>query len=219
MSKEMEKTTNPYVEARREWNERYGSYIAQAKNWRIAAIISLLISVISVGGLAYIGSTVKIKPYIVMVDELGQSATHGYMPEYKPNKNVVKFAVVDFISSLRTVYPDNEIQRDHIYNVYKYLAGAFPASGVVDEFYKSNPPFGKKFSQKVEVTNIIETRPDQWQIDWSERRYDDSGNPAGMQKFRAIADVVFKEPTTEEQVLKNPTGLYIKNITISKILD
>jgi len=28
----------PYLAARREWNERYGDYIARARNWRWAGI-------------------------------------------------------------------------------------------------------------------------------------------------------------------------------------
>ena len=31
---------NPYVAAKREWNERYGSYIHQARMWQIMAFLS-----------------------------------------------------------------------------------------------------------------------------------------------------------------------------------
>ena len=34
----------PYLSARREWNERYGDYIARARNWRGAAFAALAIS-------------------------------------------------------------------------------------------------------------------------------------------------------------------------------
>ena len=37
---------NPYLDARREWNERYGSYIAQARNWRFAAVVALLLALV-----------------------------------------------------------------------------------------------------------------------------------------------------------------------------
>src|SRR3569833_3338132 len=39
----MAEPPNPYLDARREWNERYGDYIAQARNWRYAAFITLLV--------------------------------------------------------------------------------------------------------------------------------------------------------------------------------
>ena len=56
---------NVYLDTRREWNERYGSYIAQARNWRLVAIGSLCVSAIACGGLAYVAGQSKITPYIV----------------------------------------------------------------------------------------------------------------------------------------------------------
>ena len=66
--------TNPYVEARREWNERYGDYIQQAHHWRTMAIICGLVALICVFGMAYIGAQNKIVPYVVEVDKLGEAA-------------------------------------------------------------------------------------------------------------------------------------------------
>jgi type IV secretory pathway TrbF-like protein len=33
----------PYLAARQEWNERYGDYIARARNWRRAAFAALAV--------------------------------------------------------------------------------------------------------------------------------------------------------------------------------
>ena len=35
---------NPYLAGRREWNERYGDYIARAQSWRAVAILALLMA-------------------------------------------------------------------------------------------------------------------------------------------------------------------------------
>ena len=41
---------NPYLAARREWDERYGDLITRAKNWRtMAALCSLVALVATVG--------------------------------------------------------------------------------------------------------------------------------------------------------------------------
>ena len=40
---------NPYLAARREWDERYGSLITRARNWRMAAFLALGIAVIETG--------------------------------------------------------------------------------------------------------------------------------------------------------------------------
>ena len=41
---------NPYVAARREWDERYGEIITRAKNWRFIAILSAMATLVAVGG-------------------------------------------------------------------------------------------------------------------------------------------------------------------------
>src|SRR5215468_2741558 len=35
---------NPYLAARKEWDERYGSLIKRAQNWRFAAMLALLVA-------------------------------------------------------------------------------------------------------------------------------------------------------------------------------
>jgi hypothetical protein len=42
---------NPYLAARREWDERYGSLITRERNWRVMAILGSLIALASVGGM------------------------------------------------------------------------------------------------------------------------------------------------------------------------
>ena len=37
---------NPYLAARQEWNERYGSYVKAAAAWRIVGITGMLMAVI-----------------------------------------------------------------------------------------------------------------------------------------------------------------------------
>ena len=38
---------NPFLNAKEEWLERHGTYIAQAAQWRIAAILALVLAVLS----------------------------------------------------------------------------------------------------------------------------------------------------------------------------
>ena len=35
---------NPYLAARREWDERYGNVISRERNWRVMAILSSLVA-------------------------------------------------------------------------------------------------------------------------------------------------------------------------------
>src|SRR6266567_6738448 len=44
-------TFNPYIAARREWDERYGEIITRAKNWRFIAILSTLATLVAAAGI------------------------------------------------------------------------------------------------------------------------------------------------------------------------
>src|SRR5271168_4716007 len=64
---------NPYLSARREWNERYGDYIAHARNWRGAAFAALAIALVLAIGVAWQAAQSKVVPYVVEVDKLGDA--------------------------------------------------------------------------------------------------------------------------------------------------
>ena len=40
-------TDNPYLAARREWDERYGDLLTRARNWRTMAFLSCLVALIA----------------------------------------------------------------------------------------------------------------------------------------------------------------------------
>src|SRR3569623_1788412 len=69
----MAEPPNPYLDARREWNERYGDYIAQARNWRYAAFITLLVCGALALGVVWQMTQSRIVAYIVEVVCFGRS--------------------------------------------------------------------------------------------------------------------------------------------------
>jgi type IV secretory pathway TrbF-like protein len=64
---------SPYLSARREWNERYGDYIARARNWRWAAFAALAVSLVLAIGVVWEAAQSKVVPYVVEVDKLGDA--------------------------------------------------------------------------------------------------------------------------------------------------
>lgn len=66
---------NPYLAARQEWSERYGSYVRAASAWKVVGILSLGMAVIGFGYALYLSTQVKLVPYIVEVDKLGNTVS------------------------------------------------------------------------------------------------------------------------------------------------
>src|SRR5580700_2325081 len=112
-------TDDPYLNARREWNERYGSYIARARNWRLAALGSIVVSVILACGVVWLGSQSKVVPYVVEVDKLGQAVAVQRADRAAPaDQRVVKAQLASWIVDVRSVSADPVVQKAALARVY-----------------------------------------------------------------------------------------------------
>src|SRR5215510_301136 len=68
---------NPYLAARKEWDERYGEFITRARNWRTAALISALVGLLATGGLVWLTARSHVIPFVVLIDSLGRPVASG----------------------------------------------------------------------------------------------------------------------------------------------
>lgn len=62
---------NPYLAARREWDERYGDQIARARNWRAMAFLCVFVAVIAASGVVWLATRSRVVPFVVVTDNLG----------------------------------------------------------------------------------------------------------------------------------------------------
>jgi hypothetical protein len=110
---------NPYLSARRTWNEHVGSVVSSRQTWQVVGILSLLIALAGVGGVIHIGSQSKFIPYVVQVDKMGQTIAAGPVTAAdKADPRIVHATVADFITSARMVTPDVALQRKAVFKVY-----------------------------------------------------------------------------------------------------
>lgn len=103
---------NPYLAARQEWNERYGSYVKAAAAWRTVGIIAMVMAVIGFAYALFQSAQVKLVPYIVEVDKLGTAASAGYPQQIEyADPRVVRATLGSFVSNFRSVTPDAVVQK------------------------------------------------------------------------------------------------------------
>src|SRR5438128_11016719 len=76
-SESKQSSLSPWIAAKREWNERYGDLISRARNWRIAALLALLLALVEAGGLIALSLRAKTVPFIVAVDSIGRIVASG----------------------------------------------------------------------------------------------------------------------------------------------
>lgn len=213
----MEKPTsanNPYLAARMEWNERYGSYIRTARVWQAVGLISLTMATIGFGFALYQSTQVKLVPYIVEVDKLGTPAIGGFPAQIEyADERVVRSMLGAWIASLRSVSPDTVVAKGYIDRVYAMLRQADVATQKINNFYRTNSPFDRAQSRtvSVEVTSIVPLSEESYQIDWTEIERDRKGKELQTKRWRGVATVTLSPPQDEAIIRLNPIGLYLKD--------
>ena len=212
---------NPYVEARREWNERYGDYIQQARHWRTMAIISGLAALLSVIGIAYIGAQGKIVPYVVQVDKLGEAAAVSRADRAaNVDSRVIKAYLARFVADWRTVTVDRQAEKSAIGRVYAMLPGGSIALDKLNDHFKAHNPFllADKESVAVAVTNLLPLSDKTWQLEWLETTRDQRGAIESTVRMKASIIVGIRPPTEENLIVINPLGVYITDLNWSQQL-
>ena len=217
---------NPYLAARRSWNDHVGGVVASRQLWQVVALLSLLIALASVGGMVYIGGQSRFVPYVVEVDKLGQTMAVAPAQRAAPvDARIVHAAVASFVSDLRTVTPDVALQRKAVFRAYAMLSSADAATAKANEWLngtEDSSPFKRAARETVstEIVSVIPQTPDTWQVDWVETVRDRQGvmkgQPARMRALVTVYTVPATPQTTEEQVRNNPLGIYVRDFSWSR---
>ena len=218
---------NPYLAARRTWNDHVGSVVSQRQTWQVIGILSLLIALAGVGGVIAIGSQSKFIPYVVQVDKLGQTIAAGPVQAAdKADQRVVHASVSEFINDARIVTPDVAFQRKAVFRVYAKLAPNDPATAKMNEWLNGNEdasPFKRAAKEmvSVEIKSVLPQTADTWQVDWVETTRDRQGTVKGVPvTMRALVTTYAADTTpqtTDEQLRNNPMSIYVRDFSWSRL--
>ena len=208
----------PYQKAAQVWDERIGSARVQAKNWRLMAFGSLLLSGGFAAALVWQSGRGTIVPWVVQVDRLGQAqAVEPAVADYRPTDPQIAWHLARFIEQVRSVPADAIIVRQNWLRAYDFTTdrGAL----ALNDYARTNDPFSKVGKQQIaiEVSSVIRASPDSFRVAWVERRYQD-GSLASTERWTAILTVVIQPPRDTERLRKNPLGVFVNAINWSKEL-
>lgn len=219
---------NPYLAARRTWNDHVGGVVASRQMAVLGGALCLLIALAAVGGMTYIGSQSKFIPMVVVVDKLGQYAAAKPLDRAQAaDPRVVRASVASWIANARLVTPDVALQRKAVLQVYAMLAPNDAATAKMNEWLngtETSSPFKRAANETVsiEVETTLQQTGETWQVDWIETTRDRQGVlKSAPQRWRALVTVYTVEATsetTEEQMRDNPLGIHVRDFTWSKQL-
>lgn len=212
---------NPYLAARREWDERYGDLICRARNWRLAAFLALGIAVIETGGLIALSMRSKVVPFVVAVDSLDRVVASGTADQVSAADDRLKrAALVQWVSDWRVVTTDGVAQRKAIDRVYSMIGRGTPAQVQVSEYYRKDPPYKRAQTQMVSVdVNAVYSSSDKtWELEWVEVARGLTGDVQSEQRWKGSFTVAVNPPSDERLARVNPLGLYVTSLSWSKVL-
>lgn len=218
---------NPYLNARRTMNEQTGAIIASRQIWQAVALVSMLITVGAVGGLIHIGLQSKFVPYVVEVDTLGRAVAGRVVDRAgRVDDRVVKATLAAFIADARGVSFDRNQQNDAIWRVYSHLQSGEPATTKITS-YMTDPATSptkkaEEFSVGVEISSVLQQTESTWEVNWTERVWDRKGVEVEQYRMRGLLTIYVSPPTSstrEEEIWRNPLGVYFRDVTWAKVAE
>jgi type IV secretion system protein TrbF len=211
---------NPYLAARREWDERYGDLISRARNWRLMALMSAFVSLTAVAGVVYLAGRSRIVPFVVAVDSLGRSIAAGVAEQTSAVDDRLRRAtILSWIEDLRMVSTDGIAQRKAIDRVYVHIANGSQAQSFVSEFYRGDPPQRRAQVEttSVDVKSVLPSSERTFEVEWIETTRDLYGAVKGQDRWKGAFTMAVNPPTDERTARVNPLGLYVTNASWTKV--
>jgi type IV secretion system protein VirB5 len=217
---------NPYLNAKRAWNEHAGAIISSRRIWQAVAMLALLIGVGAVGGIVHIASRSRFIPYVVEVDKLGRAAAAKRADRAaEADERVIHAALAAFVHDLRMVSFDRNAQNDAIWRVFAMLQSGDPAIGKITDYMKdpatSPTKRAAEFSVGVEIASVLRQTRDTWEVTWTERVWNRQGVRIEQYRMRGLLTIAVVPPTaatTEEEIRRNPLGIFVSDFTWAKTL-
>ena len=217
---------NPYLSARKEYGDRYGSSVRDAARWRqISFVVVMLCAAFGVM-MMWLASQNKVVPYIVQVDK------HGYAVAIKSSEQgaiadtrVIVATLGGFFVNFKTVITDVSSQKRMVNEVYSYLAKGSAAESFVSHYYQEHNPFvatqdRNRNTVQVEIRSIVRSgnTDKSWQVLWSEEKLE-QGTVIERTDWRAIVSIAVSPVRELSEVLQNPLGIFITDINMAQDLN
>jgi type IV secretory pathway TrbF-like protein len=161
-------------------------------------------------------------PYVVSVDAIGRAEAVSPAEAAAPVDERVKRAILlSWIQDVRSVSSDQQAEYATVTTkVYTHLAAGSEAQAYVGDFYRSDSPFGRgqDGTVQVDLRSIVQDSPTTYRVNWTETARDKSGVVTGKQEWQGAFTIAINPPTDERMIRVNPLGIYLTNVSWSKVM-
>jgi len=199
----------PFQKAAQRWDERIGSARIQARNWRLLAFGSLILSLGLASVLIFAGGAGTIVPYVVEIGPNGEARAAGPAGKaYSPTDAQIAYHLAGFVENVRSLSIDPIVVRQNWLAAYDFVSGR--AAVTLGDHARENDPFSRigKETIAVQIVSIVRATESSFQVRWIERNYE-GGAARETRRMTGLFSIVVKTPHTPELIAKNPLGIYV----------
>lgn len=219
-----EEPSTPYMRARQEWDDRIGSAVVAARNWRFLGVSAIALSAMLTVVILVQSTQSKVVPIIVGIDpERGSPVVYGKVPQnYNPGPLSIKYFLTNFITNVRSVPLDQVLLRKNWLKAYKFLrkVAADKLNSLATQQIGTNITKDGSSIVSVEPISVVQIPDtDSYQIRWREQIYNSSdGRKLDDYTMIGTFTIELEAPRDEDQINENPLGIFIKNFEWNKEL-
>ncbi|MFN3354300.1 MAG: conjugal transfer protein TrbF [Brevundimonas sp.] len=203
----------PWQRAGQVWDERMGLAVAHARNWRRFAAANLLLAAGLGVGWGLEAQRSEVRPFVVEVSDWGETQRITALDgRYEPTEAQTAHALAGFIRDVRSKSIDPIVIRQNWLKAYDLATPR--AAAFLNAWAQAHDPFAEagREAVTVEVLNVVRRSPRTFDLQWRETRFLD-GQEVGAERWRALITTRLQPPRTEAELMKNPIGLKIEDIS------
>lgn len=203
----------PYQRAGQVWDERMGLTLAHARNWRRMAFANLLVAGFLGAGWWMQAQQTVVKPFVVEVSQWGQTQRITALNQrYEPTQAQVGRALADWVRNVRGKSVDPVVIRQNWLAAYDLVTPRTAA--FLNAWAQTNDPFAElgREATAIEVLNVVRRSSRTYDLQWRETRFV-NGQQASQTRWRALITFRIQAPKTEAELLKNPLGIRIEDVS------
>jgi type IV secretion system protein VirB5 len=205
--------STPYQRAGQVWDDRMGLSLAHARNWRRIAFANLGLAAFLGAGWWVQADRAVVRPFVVEVAEWGQTQRITALDgRYEPTQAQTAYALAQWVSDVRSKSIDPIVIRENWLRAYDLLTPR--AAAFLNAWAQDHDPFAGAGQEAatVEVLNVVRRSERTFDLQWRETRFV-NGQASASERWRALITVGHQPPRTEAELMRNPLGLKIEEVS------